>query len=233
MKPTSCCGKGTWPSALRLVRKHPTTIFAWCPVGSGAADDSLSVLAEQTDSARALGAFKTSPTSLGGGHRSLAVSLFESHQGWFINNCGRILNLHNPFRNTRRSPIHGLSRRRAAQGVTIHEIPRGSTTDHLILTDVLDLSEVTKSARYGRALETAWRFHSDHPLSEEVPRSTEPADATYYNSRGLGAGRAQDLHATGVRHAQFGPHREAALWSHAAELVKEYLSTGVRLRGVR
>jgi methionyl-tRNA formyltransferase len=109
---------------------------------------------------------------------------------WFIEKCGRILNLHNsPLPRYRGvSPINwALKNGEREHGVTIHEITPG-IDDGPILAQVKysiypEIDEVRDV--YGRALEYGWTlFEQTMPLLDRItPSPQQESLATYYSSK--------------------------------------------------
>jgi methionyl-tRNA formyltransferase len=122
----------------------------------------------------------------------LAFSVFYDKivKSWFIEKCGRILNLHNgPLPRYRGvSPINwALKNGERSHGVTIHDIIEGiddgpivSQATYSIYPDVDEVADV-----YQRALKFGWLlFQETMPLLDQI--KAQPQDhsaATYYNAK--------------------------------------------------
>lgn len=127
-----------------------------------------------------------------GWRADLAFSVFYDKiiKKWFIDKCGRILNLHNgPLPRYRGvSPINwALKNLETVHGVTIHEITPG-IDDGPIYSQVLysiypEFDEVEDV--YARALEYGWTlFSQTMPLLGWItPTPQDDSQATYYSLR--------------------------------------------------
>jgi methionyl-tRNA formyltransferase len=120
----------------------------------------------------------------------LAVSVFYDRiiPAWFIDKCGRIINIHNsPLPRYRGvSPINwALKNRENMHGVTIHEITPGiddgpivAQTTYSIYPEVDEVIDV-----YRRGLEYAWvLFQQTLPLLDTITaRPQDESQALYYS----------------------------------------------------
>lgn len=121
----------------------------------------------------------------------LCVSIFYDKiiKDWFIQKCGRILNLHNgPLPKYRGvSPINwALSNEEVEHGITIHEITPGIDDGPIVaqlkysiypeFDEVIDV--------YNRSLEYGWvLFQQTMPILERIKsRPQIESQATYYNA---------------------------------------------------
>jgi len=120
----------------------------------------------------------------------LAFSVFYDKiiRSWFIENCGRIVNLHNgPLPRYRGvSPINwALKNGEVEHGVTIHEITAGIDDGPIIAQLKYSIYPEIDEVRdvYRRALEYGWAlFEQTMPnLDRITPRPQESENATYYS----------------------------------------------------
>jgi methionyl-tRNA formyltransferase len=124
-------------------------------------------------------------------HIDLAFSVFYDRiiKAWFIDKCGRILNLHNgPLPRYRGvSPINwALKNEEAMHGVTIHEITPGiddgpivGKIEYSIYPEFDEVGTV-----YPRALEYGWLlFQQTMPLLDQIQaKPQDEAKALYYDA---------------------------------------------------
>ncbi|HWQ16155.1 MAG TPA: formyltransferase family protein [Roseiflexaceae bacterium] len=122
----------------------------------------------------------------------LAFSVFYDKiiRAWFIERCGRILNLHNsPLPRYRGvSPINwALKNNEIAHGVTIHEITPGIDDGPVVAQLQYSIYPEFDEVRdvYARALEYGWvLFQQTMPLLDQITaRPQDHALATYYSAR--------------------------------------------------
>ncbi|HOZ45110.1 MAG TPA: formyltransferase family protein [Candidatus Hydrogenedentes bacterium] len=122
----------------------------------------------------------------------LAFSCFYDRiiKKWFIDKCGRILNLHNaPLPKYRGvSPINwALKNEEPMHGVTIHEITPGIDDGPVVSQVQYSLYPAFDEVKtvYGRALEFAWTlFQQTMPMLDQiVARPQDNAQATYYSAK--------------------------------------------------
>lgn len=121
----------------------------------------------------------------------LAVSIFYDKiiKDWFIQKCGRIINLHNgPLPKYRGvSPINwALKNEEVEHGLTIHEITPGIDDGPIIAqlkySIYPEFDEVVDV--YNRSIECGWvLFQQTMPLLDKIKaRKQNDAEATYYNA---------------------------------------------------
>ena len=125
-----------------------------------------------------------------GWHIDLAMSVFYDRiiKSWFIERCGRILNIHNSPLPTYRgvSPINwALKNGEDHHGVTIHEITPGiddgpivSQVTYSIYPETDEVHDVyERSLRFASTL-----FRETMPLLDEIkPRDQDESKASYYS----------------------------------------------------
>lgn len=126
-----------------------------------------------------------------GGGIDLAFSVFYDRiiRAWFIERCGRILNLHNgPLPRYRGvSPINwALKNGESMHGVTIHEITPGVDDGPIIGQVQYSIYPATDEVRdvYERALAYGWTlFQETMPLLDRIePRPQDERLATHYRA---------------------------------------------------
>ncbi|HEX7095012.1 MAG TPA: formyltransferase family protein [Acidimicrobiales bacterium] len=131
-------------------------------------------------------------TVIGDRRIDLAISVFYDKilAPWFIDSCGRILNIHNgPLpRYQGVSPINwALKNGEIEHGVTIHEltagIDSGPIVSQLKFSIYPEIDEVIDV--YNRALEYGWvLFCQTMPMLDRItPRPQDPSLALYYSRK--------------------------------------------------
>ena len=122
----------------------------------------------------------------------LAFSVFYDRiiKAWFIDKCGRILNLHNaPLPKYRCvSPINwALKNEEDMHGITIHEITPGIDDGPVVSQVQYSIYPKLDEVRtvYGRALEYAWTlFQQTMPMLDQIEAAPQDdARATYYSAK--------------------------------------------------
>ena len=154
--------------------------------------ESLTAWAERSDVPLvASGRYDDLPGAHGGGTRiDLAISVYYDRiiRPWFIDRCGRILNIHNsPLPRYRGvSPINwALKNAERRHGVTIHEIVEavdaGPIVAQLEYPIYPELDEVVDV--YRRAIEYGWvLFEQTMPLLDRIEaRPQDESQATYHS----------------------------------------------------
>jgi methionyl-tRNA formyltransferase len=120
----------------------------------------------------------------------LAFSVFYDKiiKAWFIDKCGRILNLHNgPLPRYRGvSPINwALKNGEALHGVTIHAITPGIDDGPVYAQAIYSIYPAFDEVRdvYARSLEYGWTlFTQTMPLLDRItPVPQDDSQATYYS----------------------------------------------------
>ena len=121
----------------------------------------------------------------------LAVSVFYDRiiPGWFIDKCGRIINIHNsPLPRYRGvSPINwALKNGERSHGVTIHEMTPGIDEGPIVAQLHYSIYPEHDEVRdvYARSLAYGWTlFDETFPLLDRVsPRPQDERHATYYSA---------------------------------------------------